>query len=218
MLADQLAFHKVPSDAVVLALPRGGVPVGSEIAEKLKLPLDVVIVRKLGVPWQPELAMGAVAGGVRILDERLLRRLGITHQEIDAIASRELAEIRRREDLYRGGRGRHDLAGRFIILVDDGLATGSTMSAAARYLESLQPARLTIAVPVGSREACAHLLKEADDLICLATPEPFLAVGKWYRDFEQVSDSEVRNLLAENRRVQRKTMAAQETHAPVCVS
>ena len=201
LLADRLAFHKVPDHSVVLALPRGGVPVGFAIAQRLRLPLDVLIARKLGVPSQPELAMGAIAGSVRVLDEVLVRELGITAREIDSIAAREQAEIRRRENLYRAGRPPHDLAGRFIILVDDGFATGSTISAAARYVESLKPARLTIAAPVGSRDACTRLLKEADDLLCLATPEPFLAVSRWYRDFEQVTDSEVRSLLMENRRL-----------------
>ncbi len=198
ILADHLAFHNLAKEATVLALPRGGVPVGFAIAKQLRMPLDVLIVRKLGVPWQPELAMGAIAGGVRILDEHIIGELGISSEEIDRIAEREQAEIKRREALYRRGRGPLELAGRPVILVDDGLATGSTMSAAARCVARLNPARVIVAVPVGSREACARLLREADDVVCLATPEPFVAVGRWYHNFGQTSDTEVQNLLAQN--------------------
>lgn len=196
ILADHLAFHKLSEDATVLALPRGGVPVGFAIAQKLQMPLDVVLARKLGVPWQPELAMGAIAGDARILDERVIGEHGISSGEIDRVARLEHAEMRRREGLYRRGKGPLDLAGRTVILADDGLATGSTMSAAARSVMSLGAARLIIAVPVGSREACARLAREADDLICLAAPEPFLGVGRWYRNFAPTSDAEVGNLLA----------------------
>jgi predicted phosphoribosyltransferase len=199
MLADHLAFHKLANDAVVLALPRGGVPVGFAIARQLQLPLDVLIVRKLGVPWQRELAMGAIAGGVRVLDEQMIGDLGISSQEIDRIAEQEQAEIRRREALYRHGKEPLDLAGRSVILVDDGLATGSTMSAAARAVARCSPARVTIAIPVGSREACALVLREADELVCLARPEPFVAVSRWYRNFAQTGDAEVEHLLARNR-------------------
>jgi len=198
MLADHLAFHKTASQATVLALPRGGVPVGFAIAKQLRMPLDVLIVRKLGVPWQPELAMGAITGGVRVLDEQIVSQLDISSPAIDLIAEQEEAEIRRREALYRRGRGPLELAGRSVILVDDGLATGSTMCAAARCVARLNPARVIVAVPVGSREACARLLREADDLVCLATPEPFVAVGRWYRNFGQTSDAEVESLLAQN--------------------
>jgi putative phosphoribosyl transferase len=196
-LADQLSFHKVPADAVILALPRGGVPVGFAIAERLHLPLDVVVARKLGVPWQPELAMGAIAGTVRVLDERLIQELGIDNEEIDLIVRREQAEIERREELYRGGRPPLELRGRTVVLADDGLAMGSTMTAAARYVQSLNPAAVIVAVPIGSRQACERLTREADDLVCLAEPEPFFAVGRWYSDFHQVSDTEARNLLSE---------------------
>ena len=198
-LADHLAFHRLADNATVLALPRGGVPVGFAMARKLHLPLDVLIVRKLGVPWQPELAMGAIAGGVRILDERMIAELGISSCEIDEVVEQEQAEITRREELYRGGRPPLDLAGRSVILVDDGLATGSTMSAAARCVEKLTPARVIVAVPVGTRVACARLARSVDDLVCLATPEPFVAVGRWYRNFIQTSDYEVQTLLAQNR-------------------
>jgi putative phosphoribosyl transferase len=197
-LADHLAFHMLAVDATVVALPRGGVPVGFAIAKQLRLPLDVLTVRKLGVPWQRELAMGAITHGVRILDEHMVGELGIYSQEIDRIAEQEEAEIGRREALYRRGRGPLELARRCVILVDDGLATGSTMSAAARCVARLNPARVIIAVPVGSREACVRLLREADDVVCLATPEPFVAVGRWYRNFRQTSDAEVENLLAQN--------------------
>lgn len=198
LLADQLSFHKVPGDAVVLALPRGGVPVGFAITERLHFPLDVLIARKLGVPWQPELAMGAIAGSVRVLDEQLIQEFGIDHKEVDLIVGREQAEIKRREELYRGGRPPIELRGRSVVLVDDGLAMGSTMTAAARYVQTLNPAAVVIAVPVGSRQACVRLTREADDVVCLAAPEPFFAVGRWYRDFHQVTDAEVQNLLAES--------------------
>jgi putative phosphoribosyl transferase len=196
LLADRLSFHGVPGEAVVLALPRGGVPVGFAIAERLRLPLEVLIARKLGVPWQPELAMGAIAGTVHLLDERLIREIGIGTEEIERIVNREQAEIRRRQDLYRAGRPPLELRGRTVILVDDGLAMGSTMTAAARYVQTLNPAAVIVAVPVASRQACDRLTREADDVVCLAAPEPFYGVGRWYRDFHQVSDTEVQTLLS----------------------
>jgi len=170
MLARQLSFHKVPHDAVVLALPRGGVPVGFAIAEQLDLPLDVVVARKLGVPWQPEVAMGAIAGSVRVLNEQLIKELGIDEEAVDAVVSREQAEAKRREELYRGGRPPLELRGRSVILVDDGIAMGSTMTAAARYVQSLKPTAVIIAVPIGSRQACMRLTSEVDDLVCLTAP------------------------------------------------
>jgi len=209
LLADQLSFYKVPDEAVVLALPRGGVPVGFAIAERLHLPLDVVVARKLGVPWQPELAMGAIAGPVRVLDEHLIEELGIDHEVVDAVVRREQIEVRRREEIYRGGRPPRELRGRSVILVDDGIAMGSTMTAAVRYVQSLDPAKVIVAVPIGSRPACLRLAKEVDDLVCLTAPEPFYAVGQWYRDFHPVSDIEVQNLLAESRHLLR---VAKDTH------
>jgi putative phosphoribosyl transferase len=204
LLASELSSRKIaPDAAVVLALARGGVPVGFAIAEWLRLPLDVIVVRKLGVPWQPELAMGAIAGGVRILDDRLIRRLGISDDEVEEILAREQAEMMRREELFRGGKPALRPHGQSAIIVDDGLATGSTMLAAVRHVRSLEPARVIVAVPVGSREACYRLRREADaadELVCLATPDAFFAVGEWYSDFRQVGDAEVRNLLAESRK------------------
>jgi putative phosphoribosyl transferase len=157
-----------------------------------------VVVRKLGVPWQPELAMGAIAsGGSRFLDEKLIRQMGISQGAVEAIAARETQEAERREQLYRGGRPALDLRNRTVILVDDGLATGSTMLAAVKCVKSLEPVSLIVAVPVGSKQACAHIRKWADKCVCLATPEPFVAVGEWYEDFGQTSDAEVRDLLAQ---------------------
>lgn len=198
LLGEQLSLLRFPDDAVVLALPRGGVVIGFAVAERLGLPLDVIVVRKLGVPWQPELAMGAVAGSARVLNRELIRELGIGTDEIDVIVKREQTVIQRREELYRRGKPPLDLHHRSVIVVDDGLATGSTMLAAARCIRSLQPARVTVAVPVGSRQACAHLRTEADDVVCLAMPEPFYAVGQWYRDFRQIDDAGVQDLLAKS--------------------
>jgi predicted phosphoribosyltransferase len=200
LLAAELARRDMGQNAIVLALTRGGVPVGFAVADRLHLPLDVIVARKVGVPWQPELAMGAMAGATQILDEDMIRELGISREDVAEIVAREQAEMQRRELLYRGGKPALDLAGRSAIVVDDGLATGSTMVAAVRHARSLHPARVIVAAPVGSRQACAHLRKEADDVVCLAIPERFCAVGEWYRDFRQVDDSEVGNLLAESRR------------------
>ncbi len=196
MLAAELAARPLLKNPIVLALPRGGVPVGFEVARTLAAPLDVVVVRKLGVPWQPELAMGAIAsGGVRILDEKLIRQQGIPSEEIERIAAREVQEVERRELLYRGNRPALELRSRPVILVDDGLATGSTMLAAVKCVKSLQPSAVIVAVPVASRQACVLIRDEADECVCLATPTPFMAVGEWYQDFRQTSDAEVRELL-----------------------
>ncbi len=196
MLGAQLAARPLLKNPIVLALPRGGVPVGFEVARTLAAPLDVVVVRKLGVPWQPELAMGAIASrGVRILDEKLIFQQGIPSEEIERIAAREAQEVERRELLYRGNRPALDLRNRPVILVDDGLATGSTMLAAVKCVKSLQPSAVIVAVPVASRQACVLIRDEADDCVCLATPTPFMAVGEWYQDFRQTSDAEVRELL-----------------------
>jgi len=196
LLGAELASRNLPQDSIVLALPRGGVPVGFEVARALAAPLDVVVVRKLGVPWQPELAMGAIAsGGVRILDERLILQEGIPSEEIESVAANEAQEVERRELLYRGDRSPLELRNRPVILVDDGLATGSTMLAAVKCVQSRQPSAVTVAVPVASRQACTLIRNEADDCVCLATPTPFIAVGEWYQDFRQTSDVEVRELL-----------------------
>jgi erythromycin esterase-like protein/adenine/guanine phosphoribosyltransferase-like PRPP-binding protein len=182
---------------LVLALPRGGVPVAYEVARALGAPLDVFVVRKLGVPGYEELAMGAVAtGGVRVLNEQLVERLGIPEQMIDAVAAHERQELARRERLYRGGRPPPDVRGRTVILVDDGLATGATMHAAIQALRQQHPARIVVAVPTASPETCEEMKAKADDVICGITPEPFHAVGRWYRDFSQTTDEEVRVLLA----------------------
>jgi putative phosphoribosyl transferase len=198
LLGAELASRNLPKDSIVLALPRGGVPVGFGVAQALGAALDVVVVRKLGVPWQPELAMGAIAsGGSRFLDEKLIRHMRISQTAVEAIAARETQEAERREQLYRGSRPALDLRNRTVILVDDGLATGSTMLAAVKCVTSLQPVSLVVAAPVGSKQACAHIRKWADECVCLATPDPFIAVGEWYRDFGQTSDAEVRDLLAQ---------------------
>ncbi len=204
LLADELSLRNIAQNTVVLALVRGGVPVGFAVADRLRLPLDVIVARKLGVPWQPELAMGAIAGTARILDDRMIRQLGISNEEVADIVTREQTEMRRREELYRGGEPALDLHGKSVILIDDGLATGSTLLAAVSYVRSLEPEAVTIGVPVGSREACNRLRTEVNDLVCLATPDPFVAVGQWYQDFQQVSDNEVKNLLAESRHLLRK--------------
>jgi erythromycin esterase-like protein/predicted phosphoribosyltransferase len=197
VLAEKLAAYANRPDVVVLALPRGGVPVAYEVARRLVAPLDVFVVRKLGVPGYEELAMGAVAsGGVRVLNDQLVERLGIPEQLIDAVAARERQELARRERLYRGGSPPPDLRGRTVILVDDGLATGATMFAAIEALRKLNPARIVVAVPTASSDTCEEMKKKADEVICAITPEPFHAVGRWYQDFSQTTDEEVAELLA----------------------
>ena len=197
LLAGELKRYANRPDVLVLALPRGGVPVAHEVAHALNAPLDVFIVRKLGVPGQEELAMGAVAtGGVRVLNERVVQMLRIPETVIDVIAERETDEIARREREYREGRPPPDVRGKTVILVDDGLATGATMLAAVRALRQLGPARLVVAVPTAAPETCEALREEVDEMICAATPEPFHSVGLWYEDFSQTSDEEVRDLLA----------------------
>jgi len=196
-LAAKLAPYADRPDVLVLALPRGGVPVGYEVARELGAPLDVFLVRKLGVPGHEELAMGAVAtGGVRVLNDQVVRALGIPDYVIDAVAEWEERELARRERLYRGDRPPPDVRGKTVILVDDGLATGATMNAAIQALREQQPARIVVAVPTASPEACDELRKEVDDAICAVTPEPFYAVGLWYENFSQTTDEEVRELLA----------------------
>jgi len=208
LLGAEVARRNIPEPRIVLGLTRGGVPVASGVAAALEAPLDVVVVRKLGVPWQPELAMGAIAGGVRTIDEYMIQEIGVSELELEKIVDRETAEAERREKLFREGRRAPDLEGRTVILVDDGLATGSSMLAAIRYVDNARPARVVVAVPVGSVQACRHLKGIAGDCICLATPEPFYAVGAWYENFNQVSDAEVQRLLEESRRQARPTELA----------
>jgi putative phosphoribosyl transferase len=195
-LADRLRSYVGRNDVVVLALPRGGVPVACEVAKTLEAPLDVFIVRKLGVPGHEELAMGAIAsGGVRVLNEDVLRWYGLSEADVETVARIEVGELERREQLYRDGRDLIRIEGRVVILVDDGLATGSTMRAAVQAVRRLHPARIVVAVPVGARETC-NSLREADEVICALVPDSFSAVGQWYGDFSQTSDEEVRRLLA----------------------
>jgi predicted phosphoribosyltransferase len=195
LLAEKLREYADRSDVVVLALPRGGVPVGYEVARALNAPLDVFVVRKLGVPGHEELAMGAIAsGGVQVLNQDVLG-LGIPKEVVDFVAAKEQREVERREREYRDGRGAVDVRRRTVILVDDGLATGSSMRVAAMALKKKQPAQIVVAVPVGPPETCAEFESVVDKVVCAVTPEPFWAVGQWYRDFSQTSDEEVRDLL-----------------------
>lgn len=195
-LAARLQHYKDRDDVVVLALPRGGVPVGYEVARMLRAPLDVFLVRKLGVPVHPELAMGAIAsGGVRVLNDDVVGWYGIPPAVIDAVARDEQAELERREQAYRSGRTPVDLRGRIVLLVDDGLATGSTMKAAVRAVRAHEPSRIVVAVPVGAPDTCRELADVADEIVCARSPEHFSAVGQWYRDFSQTTDAEVRELL-----------------------
>jgi putative phosphoribosyl transferase len=196
VLAARLAAYAGRPDVLVLALPRGGVPVAYEVARALHAPLDVFIVRKLGVPGREELAMGAIAtGGVRVLNDEVVEALDIPEDVIDATAEAERRELVRRERLYRGDRPPPDVRGRVVILIDDGLATGSTMRAAVAALRRLGPARIIVAVPVASADTCEDLSAEVDDVVCSRTPEPFHAVGLWYDDFTQTTDEEVHELL-----------------------
>jgi predicted phosphoribosyltransferase len=195
-LAGKLRKYAARPDVRVLALPRGGVPVAYEVARALGVPLDIFLVRKLGVPGHEELAMGAIAsGGVRVLNEHVVRGLEISEDVIDAVAATEQEELARRERLYRGDRPTHDVRGLTIILIDDGLATGSTMRAAVAALRRLGPSRIVVAVPVGAPETCAEFQDVADEAICARMPDPFYAVGAWYSDFSQTTDGEVRELL-----------------------
>ena len=199
-LAQALLAYASRTDVLVLALPRGGVPVGFEVAEALRVPLDVFIVRKLGVPGQPEYAMGAIAtGGVRVLNDSVVRMLDIDSADIEAITLQEQDELARRELLYREGRPAPEVGNHTLLVVDDGLATGSTMRAAVQALRALRPTRIVVAVPTASAETCEQMRSEADEVVCLQTPEPFRAVGLWYEDFSQTSDDEVRALLARAR-------------------
>jgi putative phosphoribosyl transferase len=199
VLAEMLEAYRGREDVLVLALPRGGVAVGFEVAHALHAPLDIFVVRKLGFPGHEEYAMGAIAsGGVRVMND--LQGMTVRPSDLAAVVAREQAELVRREQLYRDGRPATDIGGRTVIVVDDGLATGSTMRAAVQAIRRQRPARLVVAVPVGAEETCEQLRREADDVVCAAMPRPFRAVGLWYRDFPQASDDEVRELLEEARR------------------
>jgi len=198
-LAGDLAKYAGRPDVLVLALPRGGVPVAYEVARHLRAPLDVFLVRKLGVPGHEELAMGAIAsGGVRVMNDDLVRQIGVPPEDIEAAVRREATELARREREYRGNRPPPDVRNRTAILIDDGLATGATMRAAALALRRLGPARIVVAVPVASESTCDEFRGEVDEVVCSVTPEPFHAVGVWYDDFSQTSDAEVQALLAKS--------------------
>ena len=200
VLAQKLVHYANQPDVLVLALPRGGVPVAFEVARTLHAPLDVFVVRKLGVPGQEELAMGAIAsGGALVLDEGLVRQLHIPETVLETVVAEETAELRRREHLYRGTRPMPPLSGRTLIVVDDGLATGASVRVALVALQRQNPARLVAAAPVGAPGSCAALTDIADEVVCARTPEPFQAVGVWYEDFSQTEDDEVRELLEEAR-------------------
>jgi predicted phosphoribosyltransferase len=195
-LAERLRHYAGRDDVVVLGLPRGGVPVAREVADALGAPLDVFVVRKLGVPGYEELAMGAIAtGGAVVLDEGVIRSLGIRPEHVERVAQVELQELRRREELYRRGREPLQLERKTVILVDDGLATGSSMRAAVQAVRGRDPARVVVAVPVAAAETCEALAGDADEVVCAVTPRPFRAVGLWYDDFAQTSDEDVRALL-----------------------
>src|SRR5437762_959317 len=209
-LASQLAHYANRDDVLVLALPRGGVPVAFEVAKALRAPLDIFLVRKLGVPGHEELAMGAIAtGGVRVLNEDLVEHLLIPPGVIDSVAADELRELERREHAYRGNRPEPEVRGKTVILVDDGLATGSTMRAAAAALRQQSPARIVVAVPVSASQTCDEYRMGVDEIVCAITPEPFYGVGQWYNDFSQTTDEEVRDLLKQSR----DKYAAVQTHS-----
>ena len=198
LLADELRRADLgAAQPVVLALPRGGVPVAAEVARALDAPLDVLVVRKLGVPFQPELAMGAIGeGGVRVENEEVVRSIGLGPDDIAAVEARERAELERRAHQYREGRPRLEVRGRCAVIVDDGIATGSTVRAACQVARRLGAARLVVAVPVASRQAAQEIGAVCDDLVCVAVPDPFFAVGEWYRDFSQATDDDVTDALS----------------------
>src|SRR6266542_3209334 len=198
LLAEKLEKYADRDDVIVLGLPRGGVPVANEVAKRLHAPLDVFIVRKLGVPGFEELAAGAIAsGGVRVLNEDVMRAIPHADQTIEAVTARETTELQRREQMYREGLPALQLRDRIAILVDDGLATGATMRAAVKALRQTGAAKIVVAVPVGPPDTCHEIEEEADETICLSTPEFFQAVGQYYEDFSQTSDEDVRELLSQ---------------------
>src|SRR5947207_5063424 len=197
-LAEKLEKYAGLDDVIVLGLPRGGVPVAYEVAKRLRAPLDVFIVRKLGVPGFEELAAGAIAsGGVRVLNEDVMRAIPYADAAIQAVTAKETAELERREQIYREGRPSHELRDRIVILVDDGLATGATMRAAVKALRQRSVAKIVVAVPVGPPDTCREIEQEADEIVCLSTPPFFQAVGQYYEDFSQTSDEDVRELLSQ---------------------
>jgi len=196
VLAQRLRHYAGRDDVLVLALPRGGVPVAFEVAKALRAPLDIFLVRKLGAPGHEELAMGAIAsGGVRVINHEVVDALGVPASVIEATAAREERELKRREQAYRGSRPAPQVEGRTVILIDDGLATGSSMRAAVAALRQQKPARIVVAVPVAAPSTCEEFRAEVDEIVCATTPEPFLAVGRWYHDFAQTGDEDVRALL-----------------------
>jgi putative phosphoribosyl transferase len=198
VLSEKLGSYADRSDVAVLALPRGGVPVAFEVAKALRVPLDLFLVRKLGVPGHEELAMGAIAsGGVRVLNQDVIRTLEIPGEKIEAVTRREEQELARREQAYRGNRSLLSIRGRTIILIDDGLATGSTMRAAVAAVRQQGPARIIVAVPIAAPDTCEAMRVEVDEMVCVVTPEPFYGVGMWYEDFSQTTDQEVRDLLVQ---------------------
>jgi predicted phosphoribosyltransferase len=196
VLAGRLEHLKNRHDVIVLALPRGGVPVAYEVARAIDAPLDIFVVRKLGVPGHSELAMGAIAsGGVRVLNEDAVVAYRLPHAVIEGVAREEQTELERRERAYRDGRPAANLSGKIVLLIDDGLATGATMRAAVQAVRAHGPARIVVAVPVGSPDTCREFESLADEIVCARAPEHFAAVGQWYRNFSQTSDAEVRELL-----------------------
>jgi putative phosphoribosyl transferase len=204
-LARQLTSYAGRPEVLVLALPRGGVPVAYEVAEALDAPLDIFLVRKLGIPGHEEVAMGAIAsGGIRVLNDEVVKSLQIPGHVIDRVAETEQQELTRRERLYRGDRQPRQLSGRTVILIDDGLATGATMRAAAQAIRRQEPARLVVAVPIAAAKTCDEFRGEVDEVVCAVTPEPFYGVGLWYEDFSQTTDDEVRELLARHTRGQQQ--------------
>ena len=199
LLAAALQPYAGRSDVLILGLPRGGVPVAYEVAQTLKAPLDLMLVRKLGVPGHAELAMGAIAtGGIRVLNTEVIEELGISDAAIERVTAREQQELQRRDQVYRGHRPPPDMEGRCVILVDDGLATGATMRSAIAAVRQQKPAQLVVAVPVAPPHTVAVLREEADEVVCPATPEPFFSIGLWYEDFAPVTDEEVRVLLKQS--------------------